>query len=137
MPAVDDGEGVQALHEDALPLGGYRVEREQLVHGHALLPGQQVQARVGKVVAPGWRDELRCVGNRKGKPSGLQSLDGGVYGAPGPSETAAISSRSRNGIEARRRSSSPSHPAVLTPHAPGGRRGVSISVLLLRPWPDW
>ena len=74
--AVDGGDGVEALHQVAPPLGGDGVGARQLVRGNALLSGQPVQPGGGEVIALGLGKEDGGVGDRGAEPAGLQLIDG-------------------------------------------------------------
>ena len=81
---VDDGQGVEPLHQDAPPRGGDGPVSDQLVGGRVLLPGQAFKP-VGGEVEPSRRGhEVGGVGDRCGEPAVLQPLHGLVDRSPGP-----------------------------------------------------
>ena len=82
--AVDDGHGVEALKQDAPPLGGDGTAAKQIVHADTLGLGQPAQPCGGEVVAPGRGDEVRRVGDRGGELPGLQPPNALVDRAPRP-----------------------------------------------------
>ena len=82
--AVDDGEGVQALHQVAPPLRRDGAGAHQDVQGRVLLIGEPAQPRGGEVEPPCRGKRVGGVEHGGAGPRGLQLLDGLVDRGPGP-----------------------------------------------------
>ena len=82
--AVDDGEGVETLHQVAPPLGGDRTGTQQRLKGPVLFVGEPAQACGGEMEPPRRGERVGGVEHGGAGPCGLQLLDGLVDRGPGP-----------------------------------------------------
>ena len=82
--AVDGGDSVEPLQEEASPCGRDGKGAQHVGHGPVLLPRQLAQPGGGHVKAPRGRRQLRGMGNGGDEPRVFQPADGLVHRAPRP-----------------------------------------------------